>query len=423
MMENLNCDVLIKNIGQLLTVPSKNGPISNPNRESLGIIENAYISIKNGEIKDIGEGESNIQAKNIIDAEGCIALPGFIDSHTHLIFAGKREKEFSMRVNGKDYMEIMKEGGGIRSTVNSTRLASEDELFNESLKRLNIALSWGTTTCEVKSGYGLSTKDEIKMLEVANMLQKNHEIDVIATFLGAHDIPEEYNGDRKSYIDLVINEMIPEVSERKSARFCDVFCEEGVFNKEESEKVLKEGLKYGLKAKIHVDEFVNIGGCELAESVRAISCDHLLFTKEEGLISMKKAGSIAVLLPGTSLYLMNKKIPPVDKIREQNVPIAIASDFNPGSSPIIAMSVIMSLSCLLYRLTPEEALIGATINAAWALKEERSRGSLESGKLADIVIMDLRNYEEIPYWFAQNRINYVIKRGKIVAGKKGGRLN
>jgi len=414
----VECDILIKNIGQLLTIPSKNGPVINTNRESLGIIENAYVSIEDGKIKDIGRGSKEIAAKKTIDAEDCIALPGFIDPHTHLIFSGTREKEFSMRIRGKDYLTIMQEGGGIKSTVKATRLASKEELFSVSAKRLDTALSWGTTTCEVKSGYGLSTADEIKMLEVASLLQRNHTVSIAPTFLGAHEVPEEFNGNKRGYVDLIIYEMIPEISKRKLARFCDVFCEKEVFNRKETEKILNEGLKHGFHAKIHTDEFYNIGGTELAEKVNAVSCDHLLCTNDKGLSSMKKAGSIAVLLPGTNLFLMKKEIPPVDKMRELTVPIAIGSDFNPGSSPVIAMPVIMSLSCLLYGLTPEEAIVGATINAAYAIKEEGVIGSLEEGKLADIVIIDSKNYEEIPYWFAQNRIVYVIKGGRVVAGKK-----
>ena len=417
-MNTEKCDVLIKKIGQLLTIPSKNVPVESPNVDSLGIIENAYVCIKDGRITDIGVGESRVDAVTVIDAEYCIALPGFIDAHTHLIFSGKRDKEFSMRISGKDYLSIMQEGGGIKSTVRSTRLASKEDLFNSSIKHLDIALSWGTTTCEVKSGYGLSTEDEIKILEVADLLQKKHIVDIVPTFLGAHEVPDEFKGNKKGYIELLISEMIPEISERGLARFCDVFCEKGIFLKNETEKILKEGLKYGLAAKIHADEFTDIGASELADRVDAVSCDHLLYTNEQGIASMKRAGTIAVLLPGTSLFLMEKKIPPIDKIRKSGVPMAIASDFNPGSSPIIAMPVVISLSCLLYGLTPEEALVGSTINAACAIKEEENVGSLEKGKLADIIILNLRNYEEIPYWFARNSVLYVIKRGEVVSQQK-----
>ncbi|TES93726.1 MAG: imidazolonepropionase [Candidatus Cloacimonadota bacterium] len=422
-MKTVECDVLIKNIGQLLTISSKNVPLTNPNRESLGIIENAYLAIKDGKIIDSGSGRSRIDADRVIDADGCVTLPGFIDSHTHMIFGGKREREFSLRIRGKEYLTIMQEGGGIKSTVYATRAESSEDVFETSNRHLDRALAWGTTTCEVKSGYGLSTEDEIKILEVAQMLEKKHKMDIISTFLGAHEVPEEFSENKKGYVELLLKEMIPEVSKRKLAKFCDVFCEKGVFNRRESEKILKEGLKHGLHSKIHADEFSNIGASELSDKVNAVSCDHLLYTNEKGLFSMKKSGSIAVLLPGTNLFLMKKKVPPINKMRELRVPIAIASDFNPGSSPVIAMPVIISLSCLLYRMTPEEAIVGATINAACAIKKEDAIGSIEKGKEADIVIMDVRNYEEIPYWFAQNRILYVIKRGKVVAGKKRRNLN
>jgi imidazolonepropionase len=413
-MEQDECDVFISNIGETLTIPSNNGPLINPDKESLGIIENGYIVIKDGVIIEVGQGEKHINAKTFIDAHSGVALPGFIDSHTHCIFGGSRENEFSMRIRGKDYVDIMKEGGGIQSTVNATRNASKEQLFEGASERLDSALKWGTTTCEIKSGYGLTTESEIKMLEVAELLQEQHTVDVIPTFLGAHEIPDEYKKEREIYIHQIINDMIPEVSKRNLARFCDVFCEEGVFDKDESERILKAGLEHGLKAKLHVDELKNIGGCEIAEEVQAVSCDHLQHTDEKGFESMKKAGSIATLLPGTSLFLMKNEIPPINIIREYEVPMSVASDFNPGSSPVISMSVIMSLACLLYKMTPEEVLVGSTINAAYALAEEEKRGSIEGGKYADIVLMNVKHYEEIPYWFAQNNILHVIKNGVVV---------
>ena len=423
-MKSTKCDVLVKNIGQLLTIPSRSGPLTNPDRDSLGIMERVCISVKGGKINDIGGNADSIEARTVVDANGCLVLPGFVDAHTHLIFGGSREMEFSKRVRGKDYLAIMEEGGGIQATVSSTRKASKEELFDIAIRRLNTVVSWGTTTCEVKSGYGLSTKDEMKTLEVAAMLQKEHCVDVVPTFLGAHEIPEEYKSDKAGYIALLINEMIPQVAQRKLARFCDVFCEQGLFTKEESEQILKEGIKQGMAAKVHADEFTNSGGSEIADRVDAVSCDHLLFTEDEGLASMKRAGTIAVLLPGANLYIMKKKKPPVEKMRALEIPIAIASDFNPGSSPVISMAVIMSLACLLYGITPEEAIVGATLNAAHAVQEQERIGSIRIGKDADIIITDVKQYEELPYWFAQNRIRYVLKAGKIVVDNvKGGELN
>jgi imidazolonepropionase len=423
-MKRTRCDVLVKNIGQLLTVASRNGPLTNPDRHSLGIMEHTCISIKDGKIKDIGGDAGRIEAGTVVDAYGCLVLPGFIDAHTHAIFGGSREMEFSMRVKGKDYLTIMEEGGGIRATVSATRKASKDELFDGAIRRLNRMVSWGTTTCEVKSGYGLSTKDEIKTLEVAQMLQREHCVDVVPTFLGAHEIPEEYEKDKSSYIAVLANEMIPQVAERKLARFCDVFCEQGLFTKDESEQILKEGARQGMAAKVHADEFSNSGGSEIADRVGAVTCDHLLYTEEEGLASMKRAGTIAVLLPGANLYLMKKKKPPVERMRALQIPIAIASDFNPGSSPVMAMPVIMSLACLLYGVTVEEAIAGATLNAAYAVQEQDRIGSIETGKDADIIVTDVKHYEELPYWFAQNCIRSVLKAGRIVVDSiKGGDLN
>ncbi len=413
-MKREESDLLIRNIGQLLTIPANGKPVVNPTNSSLGIIKNAYISIKNGEINEIGSGTARIPAKKIVDAKKKMAMPGFIDAHTHLIFAGTREKEFSMRMQGNDYLTIMKQGGGIKSTVTETRNASKKQLFNNANEYLIEALSWGTTTCEVKSGYGLSTTEEIKILEVAKMLQEKTVVDIIPTFLGAHDIPDEYKGRKKEYVELVKDEMIPEVRKRKLARFCDVFCEKGVFNKKESESILLTGLKNGMNTKIHAEEFTNIGGSELSLKVGATSCDHLLYTLDAGLKSIKKAGTIAVLLPGTNLYLKKRKIPPVKKMRKYKIPIAIATDFNPGSCPVLSMPVMLSLSCMFYGLTAEESIVGSTINAAFAVKEENYRGSIEKGKSADIIITDLKDYSQLPYWFAQNHILYVIKNGQIV---------
>jgi imidazolonepropionase len=423
-MKRAKCDVLVGNIGQLLTIGSGSGPLINPDRDSLGIMVNACISIKDGKISDIGGDADRNEAQTVIDANGCLVLPGFVDAHTHLIFGGSREAEFAMRVRGKDYLAIMDEGGGIQATVSATRKASKEELFDIAVRRLNTMVSWGTTTCEVKSGYGLSTTDEMKTLEVAEMLQKRHCVDVVPTFLGAHEVPEEYKNDKSGYIELLTNEMIPEVATRNLARFCDVFCEQGLFTKTETERILNEGKRQGMAAKVHADEFSNSGGSEIADRVGAVTCDHLLYTEEEGLESMKRAGTIAVLLPGANLYLMKKKRPPVERMRALQVPIAIASDFNPGSSPVFSMPVIMSLACLLYGITPEEAIAGATLNGAYAVQEQDRIGSIAVGKDADIIVTDVKQYEELPYWFAQNHIRTVLKAGKIVYdNSKGGDLN
>lgn len=423
-MKRAKCDILVRNIGQLLTIASRSGPLTNPDRDSLGILEHVCVSVKGGKISDIGGDEDRIEAETVIDAHGCLVLPGFIDAHTHLVFGGSREMEFSMRVRGKDYLAIMNEGGGIRSTVEETRKASKEELFDIGVRRLNRMVSWGTTSCEVKSGYGLSTRDELKTLEVAALLQKNHCVDVIPTFLGAHEIPDEFRNDKSGYISLLVNEMIPRVAEDGLARFCDVFCEQGLFTRKETERILGEGRRKGMAPKVHADEFSNSGGSEIADSVGAVTCDHLLYTEETGLQSMKRAATIAVLLPGANLYLMKEKKPPVARMRALQIPIAIASDFNPGSSPVISMPVVMSLACLLYGITPEEAIVGATLNAAYAVQEQERLGSIDVGKDADIVITDVGKYEEIPYWFAQNRVRFVLKGGKIVIDNtKGGDLN
>jgi len=372
--------------------------------KELGILENASIGIKDGKISYIGESRP---AKKEIDASGKVVMPGFVDSHTHLVFAGNRADEFELRILGKSYKEIAELGGGITNTVRSTRKASEEELFEEAIKRLDYALLYGTTTIEIKSGYGLSSKDEIKMLRVIESLNEEHPISVVPTFLGAHSVPPETN--KEKYIEELLK-MTREAS--KFAKFCDVFCEQGVFTKKESRKILENGLKFGLIPKIHADELSSSGGSELAGEIGAISAEHLVYPSDKGIELMKKAGTIAVLLPGASLFLSHK--PPVKKFMNAEIPIAIGSDFNPGSSPVLSMPIIIGLTCILLGLSPAEAITAATINSAYAIGLGEQVGSLEPGKDADILILNVSSYQEIPYWFGFNPVDIVVKKGKII---------
>jgi len=386
--------------------------------EGLGIIRDGGLAIRDGRIIDVGTTEEILKKfpeGEVIDAKGSLLLPGFVDPHTHLVFAGTREDEFDLRLKGVSYKEIAERGGGILSTVKATREASEDELFEIAWKRIREIISWGTTTLEIKSGYGLSLRDELKILRVIKRLRDKSKIDIVPTFLGAHSFPEEI--EKGDYIKIILEEMIPEVARNGLARFCDVFCENFVFNYEESKQILLAGRSQGLLPKIHGDEIEHSGGARLASEIRAVSCDHLLYSTEEDLIKMRDNGVIAVLLPATSLFLKSRKKPLVDFMRRIGLTIALGSDYNPGSSMIYQMPIVISLGCLIYGLTIEEAIRGATINGAKAIKMEDEIGSLESGKKADILILDAQNYKHIPYQFGRNLIRTVIKKGEVIYEK------
>jgi len=409
--------IIIKNAKQILTIKGKD----------LGVIENSTIIIRGNKIpKIIPNSKSRIPNSQTIDANGCIVLPGFVDCHTHLVFAGSRENEFAMRLEGKTYKEILSAGGGILQTVQATRKASEKELYDLAQKRIDELIRWGTTTVEIKSGYGLDTKTEIKILKVIQQLQKvnTDRITIIPTFLGAHAIP---SGVKKStYIETIINQMIPKVAKENLAQFCDVFCENFVFNAEESKKILMTAKKFGLTPKIHADEIESSGGAEVAGEISAISAEHLLYPSEKGLKAMKKNNVTVVLLPGTTLFLLasqkpsakrgkSKQIPPIDKMRKLGLTIALGSDYNPGTCMIYQMPIIIALGCLLYNMSLTEAIRGATINSAKALGLENKIGSIEPGKDADLIILDIPDYKHIPYQFGKNLVKMVIKKGKIVS--------
>ncbi|MEA3431605.1 MAG: imidazolonepropionase [candidate division WOR-3 bacterium] len=391
--------------GRVVTL--QGGPTKGKYMDSPLVLENTNIIIDNGFITAI---DSDKPTKETIDAKGKVVIPGFIDSHTHLVFAGSREDEFEKRLKGISYQEIAREGGGILSTVKATRNADRDTLIQLAKKRLEYALSWGTTTIETKSGYGLSTKDELKILEVISELKKTSCQTIVPTFLGAHEFPPDR--EREEYIDEILNKMIPCIAERGLARFIDVFCEDSVYTKEESKKILLKGRDFGLLPKIHADELASSGGSEISEEVGAISCDHLSYSSEEGIEGMKKIGTVAVLLPATTLFLSGKPAP-ARRFIDEGIPVAIASDFNPGTSPVLAMPLVMSLACLLYKITPREALCASTINAAYAVREEK-RGSIEVGKKADILVCECENENEIPYWFGFNPVRFVVKDGKVI---------
>ena len=417
----MKADLVIKNIGKLATMRSENTPVVGKDMNNVEILEDAYVAIKDGIFIDIGIGENykNIADSNtkINDAHGLLVTPGLIDAHTHLVHGGSRENEFSKKISGVPYIEILKQGGGILSTVKSTKEHSEDELYSKSIKSLDRMLELGVTTVESKSGYGLDTDTEIKQLKVSHKLNKNHPIDLVHTFLGAHAIPLEYKNNNKKYIDILINEMMPKIKELELAEFCDVFCEEGVFSVEESELILSKAKEMGFKLKIHADEIESLGGAELSAKLNCISADHLMAASEEGLDMMAKNKIIAILLPATSFNL-NKPYANARKMIDSNVGIALSSDYNPGSCPSENLQFVMQLGCLGLKMTPYEVLNAVTINAAYAIDRQNEIGSIEIGKKADLVVFDAPNIEYLMYHFGINHTKQVYKSGNLVVDDK-----
>jgi imidazolonepropionase len=395
--------MLIKDASEILTM-----------RGSIGVIKDASILVENGKIKGVGYIRPLRKRFKTINAKGCVVCPGFVDSHTHLVYGGSREDEFALRVSGVKYDRIAKAGGGIANTVKMTRKATEEELYNSALPRIDKLIKHGTTTVEIKSGYGLYAADELKMLRVIKRLKKDSQVGIVSTFL-VHIIPQ--NMKRRDYVDLVIEEMIPEVAGRKLAAYCDVFCDKLAFTKKESEKILRKAKECNLKLKIHADQFANIGGARLAAKLKCSSADHLEYTTKGGIKAMKKAGVIPTLLPGVSFFLQMKKKPNIKAYRKTRSAVAIASDYNPGSCMIYSMPKIVSFACILYGMHVEDALMGATKYGAKALDLFNRIGSIEKGKQADLVILDVDNYKKIPYFFGEDIVKYTIKKGRIIYGK------
>ena len=353
------------------------------------------------------------RARKIVDAEGHLVTPGLVDAHTHLIFGGWRQNELGLKLHGASYLDIQNAGGGIQSTTNATRQASEQELAAKASKALDEMMGFGTTTVEAKSGYGLATEHELKALEVIKDLNDHHRMDLVATFMGAHLVPAEYKSNREEYVRLVCEEMMPKVKEQGIAKFCDVFCEADTFTVEESRQVLEAGLKYGLRPEIHADEIEAIGGSQLAGEIGAISAEHLIVCPPEGIASMAKGGVIACLLPATSFNLGAVFAPARDMVKA-GVPVAMATDFNPGSCPCLNMQFVINLGCLKYKLTPEEVLTAVTLNGAAAIDLADKVGSVEEGKLGDLVIWDAPDLDYICYRVGSNLAKTVIKRGELV---------
>ncbi len=424
----IQADLIISGASELVTLAGEPGrPRRGKEMGELGIIRQGALAARRGQIVWVGRTEelaSAVQAVAFakhINAEGKTILPGFVDPHTHLIFAGSRENEFALRIQGKSYMEIAAAGGGIIATVNATRQASKDELKRLAQRSLDRMLVLGTTTVEAKSGYGLNLTAELKMLEVIRELAVEGSQTLVRTFMGAHDLPPEYRENPEAYVDLVITRMIPEVGARGLARFCDVFCEKGVFTVDQSERILRAARQAGMELRVHADELTDLGGAALAARIGARTADHLLYSSDDGIRQMAEAGVIAVLLPGTAYFLTLQRYARARDIIAAGVPVALATDFNPGSCMTESMPLIMSLACTQMRMLPAEVITASTINAAWAIGEQERVGSLEVGKQADIVLLDAPNHEHLCYHFGVNLVEAVIKNGKALV-ERGQRM-
>ena len=417
----MKADLILKNIGKLVTMQGSSNFKVKEEMNNTQIIEDAYIAVKNGKILAIGVGDvfGNIIGPNtqIHDAQGLLVTPGLIDSHTHLVHGGSRENEFSMKLNGIPYIEILKNGGGILSTVKSTRESSKEKLYQKAKKSLDRMLEFGVTTIEAKSGYGLELNTEIKQLEVAKLLDKTHPIDLVHTFLGAHAILQEYKENHKGYIDILVDEMLPKIKNMGLAEFCDVFCEEGVFSIEESEYILSSAKKMGYKLKIHADEIESLGGAELAAKLGCISADHLMAASDKGIKMMVENKVVANILPATSFNL-NKNYADCRKMIDMGAIVSLSSDYNPGSCPSENLQFVMQLGCLHLNMTPNEVLTSVTINAAYAIDRADKIGSLEVGQNADFVVFDAPNVEYLMYHFGINHTQRVYKNGKLVVDDK-----
>lgn len=413
-------DIVIYHANELVTMNTIFGaPRRGENMSELAIINDGGVAIKDDRIIFVGSTEELVSKYPLgkitrnIDASNKLVTPGFVDPHTHIIFDGTREDEFSMKLKGKSYLEILKEGGGILKTVRETRSASLEKLVENGKKILNRMMSHGTTTLEAKSGYGLTTESEIKLLTAAKILNEEHPLDIISTFLGAHAIPPEYNNRTDDYVDLIISEMIPNVAKKNLAEFCDVFCERGIFSIDQTRKILNTAKRYGLLPQIHIDEIIDTNGAKLAADLNAIQAGHLLKSNLDGLREMAEADVIATLLPGTPFCLMSNEYAPARKMIDLGIPVALATDLNPNCW-IESMQMIIALACYNMRLSPAEALVASTINSASAVQRQDEIGSLEVGKKADLIIFDVPNTNFLPYKLGVNLVSMVVKNGKVV---------
>jgi imidazolonepropionase len=424
----MNGNLIIKNAAELVTC---SGFKAKKGKEmaDLHIIADGALVIKEGTITAVGKTKdivkqyqkpgADLSDFDVIDARDKAVLPGFVDSHTHFVFGGYRADEFSWRLRGDSYMEIMQRGGGIVNTVKATRKASKEELTQSGIKRLDSMLSFGVTTTEGKSGYGLDRTTEIKQLEVMAYLDQVHYVDVVPTFLGAHAIPEEYKGKEEAFIDFMANEVMAEVAERRLAEFCDIFCEKNVFSVDQSRRLLARAKDMGLKLKVHADEIVQLGGAELAAELGAVSADHLLQASDRGITDLAKAGVVATLLPATA-FSLREPYAPGRKMIDLNCAVALATDFNPGSCFTESIPLVFALATMSMNISPEEAVSALTLNAAAALNRADRIGSIDPGKNGDLIILEFPSFKYIAYHIGVSTVEKVIKKGNLVFDKEKG---
>ncbi len=416
--------LLLRNIAQIVTLHGGPVPRAGASMSELGIIENGAMLIHGdrivwvGSTKDMPVREPGVRYQTL-DGVGLelVALPGFVDSHTHPVFAGNRVDEYDLRIQGKSVEEISASGGGIAASVEQLRSATVNQLINRTERYFRHFLSHGTTTIEAKSGYGLNLEDEIKILQVLAALRERHRLEVVPTFLGAHAIPAEFANAREQYVHSIIKEMIPRVAQEGLAQFCDVFCEEGYFTIDEARSILLAAREAGMGLRVHAEELGHSGGAMLAAELKASSADHLQWVSDSDIQALKNSGTIATLLPGTAFNLGLMQYAPARKLIAAGVPVALATDFNPGSCFTMNMQLILAIACTQMRMTPAEAITAATINSAYSLGLAEKLGTLEEGKQADIVLMDVSDYRELPYFFGVNHCVVTIKKGNIVINR------
>lgn len=403
----------ITNIG-LLATPRGHSARRGTQQGDVTLLRNAWVELCGETIAAVGQGPpAPAEGDRVIDAGGRLVTPGLVDAHTHLIFGGWRQNELGQKLRGVPYLDILAQGGGILSTVRATRAATEEQLAQKAAEALAEMLRMGVTTCEAKSGYGLDPEQEMKQLRVIRRLKETQPVELAATFMGAHALPEEYRGRREAYIRLLCQEMIPRAAREGLAEFCDVFCETGVFTAEESRTILEAGLRHGLRPKVHADEIDAIGGSQLAGEMGAVSAEHLIVCPPEGIRSLARGGTVACCLPATSFYL-GADYAPVRDMVNAGVPVAVATDFNPGSCPGSNLQLAMNIACLKYRMSPEEVLTAVTLNGAAAIGRADRIGSLEPGKQADLLLWDAPDLDYVCYRFGSNLVHTVMKKGRLV---------
>jgi len=414
-------DTLLINIGQLLTMDHDDGLLRKEALNTLPMIENGAVGIQNGAITFVGTANDakKLQAKDIIDCKGKMVTPGLVDPHTHLVFGGSRENEIALKLKGTPYLEILKQGGGILSTVRATKAATKEELVEKAKGHLDRMLSFGVTTVEAKSGYGLDVETELKQLEVAQHLQVTHPVDIVSTFLGAHALPEEYKEDSQAYLQLMLD-LLPEIKEKNLAEFVDIFCETGVFTVEEGKDYLLRAKELGFDVRIHADEIDPLGGTEMAVLIGATSADHLVGASDEGIKMLANSNTVATLLPGTTFYLNKESFARGRKMIDDGVAVALATDFNPGSNPTENIQLIMSIAMLKLKMTPTEIWNAVTVNSAYAINRGDVAGKIRVGRDADLVLWDADNYAYVPYHYGVNHVNTVWKHGAVVYKKGDG---